>query len=450
MIPLLALSAVSTVCSYLLAFRLSHSVYDKELTNSADSIVTRMTVEGNNVRVTLLPTDTEDIVTHNHKDQFLYQVLSTDGKKLAGLNELPNPQIVPATGESPVFRDDEVNGQPVRVAVFIVPVPDSPLGSVVMQVAETLNSRRELAQNILLGIILPQLVLIGIAGGALRVGVFKGIAPLYKIKDAVERRSPQDLSPIDDGGAPDEVKSLLTAFNALLSRARDDIARQQRFASNAAHQLRTPLAGLNTYLELAEKINKEDELSTMIRQLHNGVDRMTRTVQQLLSLSRAEQAPVPFTSVDLNLVVSDAATDLVPEAIQRNVEIEFQVAESPALIFGDPISLKEMTTNLLENAIRYNRPGGQVVVSVSKDNRSVNLCVEDDGIGIPESERSKVFERFYRISGSDLDVLGSGLGLSIVGEIAKIHRARVEVHDGRERRGTKILVNFPENGVRST
>ncbi|MBX9690934.1 MAG: sensor histidine kinase N-terminal domain-containing protein [Cyanobacteria bacterium] len=444
MVPLLGLSAVSAGCSYLLAYRLSNSVYDKELINSADSVATRFTVQGDQVRVEL-PKDTEEIISHSYKDRFFYQILSSDGGRVAGMDGLPKPASVPSINDPPFFRDETLNGTPIRAVVLRMIPPTTHKGSVIVQVAETLNARRELAQNIMLGIILPQLTLIVIAVLAVRIGIFRSIAPLYEIKDAVDRRSPQDLSPIDDQSAPEEVKSLLRAFNNLFARARDDIARQQRFASNAAHQLRTPLAGLNTYLELAEKLSKDAEMTRMISQLHNGVDRMTRTVQQLLSLSRAEQTSVSFSVVDLNLLVSDATAEIVPEAIRLNIEIEFQVSDVPATVLGDSVSLREMTTNLLENAIRYNKSGGHVLVSVTRTGGLVNLSVEDNGVGIPESERTRVFERFYRVSGSDLDVVGSGLGLSIVGEIAKLHQAEIELHNGRDNCGTRILVKFPEN-----
>ncbi|HMO21664.1 MAG TPA: histidine kinase dimerization/phospho-acceptor domain-containing protein, partial [Candidatus Melainabacteria bacterium] len=143
---------------------------------------------------------------------------------------------------------------------------------------------------------------------------------------------------------------------------------QRRFASNAAHQLRTPLAGLKTYAQLAEKETDLEKVKELVRTQVNGLDRMTRTVQQLLSLSKAEHAitrTATFKPVDLNIIVSDATTDIVPESIERQVELDFQAEESQALVEGDSISLRELTTNLLENAIRYNRPGGTVVINVT-------------------------------------------------------------------------------------
>ena len=446
LVPLLGLSFLTAGCSYLLARHLTKVVFDKQLINSADSVASRVQVLGESVRVDL-PANAEEIFSNNNKDAFFYQILSPDGRRLAGEPGMAQPLSAPAVGESPFFRDETVRGQDVRVAVIRMLAPESPMGSVVIQVAETMNSREELTGQILLASILPQLILIICAVVAVRIGISRGLLPLNKIRQAVDSRSSRDLSPIDDQSAPEEVKSLLTALNGLLYQAKTDIQRQQRFASNAAHQLRTPLAGLQTYLELIEKMSKDEEVDGMVHNLHSGVDRMIRTVQQLLSLSRAEYAATTskgFVEIDLNTVVTDAATDIVPESIEREVELDFQSSESPAFINGDEISLKEMTTNLLENAIRYNSKGGQVKVAIT-NNGSVELVVEDDGVGIPEDERSRVFERFYRVSGTSAQVTGSGLGLSIVGEIARAHDAEVSIDAGSDGKGTRISIRFPDS-----
>ncbi|MBI1271656.1 hypothetical protein GC174_14610 [bacterium] len=444
-IPLTTLLVVSALCTYLLAQYFTTDLYDRQLINTADSVAGRIRVVGSKVKVDL-PRGAEEIFRHNNRDEFYYQIFAPYGLRLAGDEHLPAPEVAPAVGEPPIFKSSKIHGKDVRIAIIRMLAPESPMGSVIIQVAETKNARTELIQQILAGIVLPQLLIITIAVVAVRVGISKGLSPLNKISAAIGERSPQDLSPINLKIVPDEVTNFIMALNDLLERARQDITRQRRFASNAAHQLRTPLAGLKTYAQLAEKETDLEKVKELVRTQVNGLDRMTRTVQQLLSLSKAEHAITrtsTFKPVDLNIVVSDATTDIVPESIERQVELDFQAEESQALVEGDSISLRELTTNLLENAIRYNRPGGTVVINVTNKD-TIDLIIEDDGIGIPEGERERVFERFYRVTGSDLDITGSGLGLAIVYEIARAHNAEVAISEGAEGKGTRVKVTFPK------
>lgn len=443
-IPLTSLLIVSALCTYLLAQYFTTDLYDKQLINSADSVAGRIRVLGSKVTVDL-PRGVEAIFRHNNRDDFYFQVFAPYGLRLAGDDTLPAPEDAPAVGEPPIFKDTIVKGKKVRVAIIRMLAPESPMGSVIIQVAETKNARNELTQQIIAGIVLPQLLIITSAVVAVRVGITKGLRPLKKISQAIGRRSPQDLSPINLKIVPDEVTTFIMALNDLLERARLDISRQRRFASNAAHQLRTPLAGLKTYAQLAQKEDDVEKIRDLLQTQTDGFDRMTRTVQQLLSLSKAEHAITrasSFKPVDLNIIVSDATTDIVPESIERQVELDFHSDDTQALVDGDQVSLRELTTNLLENAIRYNRPGGTVTIQVVS-NQTIDLVIEDDGIGIPEGERERVFERFYRVTGSDLDITGSGLGLAIVSEIAKAHNATVEISEGSEQKGTRISVSFP-------
>lgn len=450
MIPLSVLSIASAVGSFILARNIAQEVYDQQLINCADSIAARIRVDGEKVTVDFTSTAAKPF-SKKAKDAFLYEILSPDGKRLAGDTRIPSPKRAPKVGQRPHFRFETIEGHEVRIGVIRMLAPESPLGSVVIQVGETLHSRTDLTNLIVLGILAPQLILIGCAFLAVRIGIANGLKPLKHIVKATVARSEHDLSAIEDMHAPDEVKPLLEALNGLLARAREDIARQQRFASNAAHQLRTPLAGLQTYLELIEKMAKDPQLEAMVSQLHGGVERMIRTVQQLLSLSKAEYAAVSIDTrkpIDLNEIVSDATTDIVPESIKRDIELDFQACPTQAMIRGDAVGLKELTTNLLENALRYNQPGGLVTVAVT-NNGGVTLIVEDNGRGIPEEERPRVFERFYRAA-SNIDVQGSGLGLSIVTEIARAHDATVDVATGSSGKGTRFSVRFPAVEATST
>ena len=444
-IPLTTLLVVSALFTYLLAQHFTTDLYDKQLINTVDSIAGRIRVTGSKVKVDL-PRGAEEIFRHNNRDEFYYQVFAPYGLRLAGDSHLEAPEDAPAVGEDPIFKETTIRGKKVRVAIIRMLAPESPMGSVIIQVAETENARAELIRQLLAGIVVPQLLIIFSAILAVRIGISKGLKPLATISNAIAKRSDNDLSPINLKIVPDEVTPFIMTLNDLLEKARQDINSQRRFGSNAAHQLRTPLAGLKTYADLALKESKVEKIKEHLKNQQAGVDRMTRTVQQLLSLSKAEHSGTrssTFKPVDLNLVVSDATTDIVPESIERQIELDFQAEEPQSLVHGDPISLREMTTNLLENALRYNTPGGKVSINVT-NNDTVDLIIEDDGIGIPEGERERVFERFYRVTGSDQGASGSGLGLAIVAEIAKAHNATLKVEEGSEGKGCRFIASFPK------
>lgn len=448
MVPLLILLIVSAVCSYVMSMYLSREAYDKALLNSIDSIGTRLLTKNGSLSLGPMPQRTRALLTHDGKDIFLYEVFSTDGKLLTADQGLPKPPQLAKTGGTVDLKYEVIGSSVFRVAQFRARIQEPNWNEVIIQAGETLNARKEYRRKLLLGIVIPQMILLSLAVLAVWISIEKGIKPLKSISDVVRKRSPADLSPITEHNAPDEVKSFLTTLNGLFVRINEDMERQHRFAANAAHQLRTPLAGMKTYLEIMEKNSRDPEFTKMVSQMNEGVDRLIRTVQQLLSLSRAEQGGAnrldSYELIDLNLVVEDALTEVVPESLKRNIELDLSTPEQPCRVRGNAISLKELTTNLLENAIKYNSPGGHVSVRVS-NGRQVQLSVEDDGQGIPLKERAKVFERFYRVSNTNnLDVEGSGLGLSIVREIARIHGATVTVDSGADSKGTKFTLTFPE------
>ena len=408
---------------------------------TADSVLAHARVDNGRISLSM-PERIEQMLTDN-KDQLLYEIFTPEHELLAGDAKLGVPLEWPSDSLPVLFHDQIIDGQQFRVVASKTTIGKTM--PVILQVGETRYTRLQYRRSILLSIFIPQLILITSALLAVWLGIGKGLNPLNKVRQAVAARSPADLSPLPEQNAPFEVHALITAINGLLSRIREDMARQERFASNAAHQLRTPLAGIKTYLELMGKMAKDKEMTAMVAEVSTGVDRITRTVQQLLSLSRAEHAGGNYTSntVDLNEIVSEATTDVVPESISRKVELELSTANAPLLIKGEPVSLKELTTNLLENAIRYNSAGGHVKI-ITANGSEAQLIVEDDGMGIPENERNRVFERFYRVRrSSDVDVEGSGLGLSIVSEIAKAHGASVNIGVGSSGKGTKIVVCFP-------
>ncbi len=317
-----------------------------------------------------------------------------------------------------------------------------------VQVAETLEKRSQLANEIIRGVIVPQFVVLPIAVVLVWFGLSRGLAPLADLQQRIRLRQPDDLSPIDARGAPEEIAPLVSSFNELLARLSQNIEMQQRFLADAAHQMKTPLAGLRTQAELAVRETDPQELRRTLRHIAVSTERATHLINQLLALARAEYQgsdPSRFEVVDLVPLARDLVRDSVAEAIARQIDLGFEEPEQSARVVAAPMLVREMLKNLLDNALRYTPRGGSVTVRIRKLEGSVYLEVEDNGPGIPEGERQRVFDRFYRILGTNVD--GSGLGLAIVREIAEQHDALIRVGSSLastdpQRPGTLISVEF--------
>ncbi|CAN5512629.1 sensor histidine kinase [soil metagenome] len=446
LVPLLTLALCSALIGNMLGVAMARDIYDKQLLNSADSVVARIRTKENQITVDL-PPSARNILRHNNHDEFYYQVLSPDGQVVFGDKNLPSPAM-PIDGE-PSFRTTNVNNRELRVVVVSVTSSDPDGEPLLVQAAETRNSRTELAAQLTLTIFLAQLLIIVSGAVAIYFGVQRGLLPLVKVKRAVEGRAVGDLSPLTVE-APLELVSLINALNGLFLQLDQDIELQKRFIANAAHQLRTPLAVLGTYCALAQKLVKEEEAQDVLSQLDQAIVRMTQMVSRLLSLARTEPA-VTMTRVnrtfDLNSVASSSTANHVPEAIRRKIELEFRGLAQPALILGDEASVEELLNNLIENSLTYVPAGGNILVETSVNGNSVSLKVEDDGPGIPVAERTRVFERFYRVPGTEQP--GTGLGLSIVKEIVSAHKANISItesHLNNGGGGTCITVSFPKVG----
>jgi two-component system sensor histidine kinase TctE len=261
----------------------------------------------------------------------------------------------------------------------------------------------------------------------------------------VAARSHLDLSPVaphDD--VPGEVHPLLQAINDLMARLDEVLTFQNRFIADAAHQLRTPVAGLKAHIEVALREDDPAQTRQALAHLYTAVERMSRLVSQLLSLARNEPSTVKkleLAPVDLSRLVFDTTMEWVPEAYKKDIDLGFEGEGPHVTIKGDVMRLTELINNLLDNAIRYSRRSGKVTVRVLAHPRP-RVSISDDGPSIPIEERQRVFERFHRLLGSHTD--GSGLGLAIVREIAALHHADVTLDDDSDGVGNTFTVSFPE------
>ena len=436
LIPLTLLFLADAIGSFIVARHLSDQVYDNELLEIARELTLHVKADG--VRTTFnLEKDAERTLLLDQYDEVHYAVRTKDGTSIAG-----DADILPPTrpGPGPTYYDSALGGTPVRVVQLST--TDGAAGGVTVAVAETRVKRHGLVNAIMIGVILPQLLLIVIAGIVLWAGVARGLAPLARLQQAVAARSHLDLSPVSVPEIPVEVHPLVTAINDLMTRLEEILTYQSRFIADAAHQLRTPVAGLKANVEVALREEDPAQAKQTIAHLYTAVDRMSRLVAQLLSLARNEPTilrKLELAPLDLSKLAFDVTLEWVPEAYRRNIDLGFEGVEPHATVRGDATRLTELINNLLDNAIRYSRDNGRVTVRVAS--QPSRLSVSDDGPLIPVDERERIFERFHRLLGTHAD--GSGLGLAIVQEIAKLHDAKITLSEDADGLGNTFTVMFP-------
>jgi two-component system sensor histidine kinase TctE len=442
LIPLSILWLLSAVATFYFANRYANVAYDRALLDSARTLGAEIMVKNGAISLDL-PEIAWKILRYNKQDKIYFQVLGPAGELIYGDQAIPHPPGEEIILDKPQFHNGVVAGEPIRIASYYHALePDRRNRVVLVQAAETLTKRRVLAEEILLGMLVPLLLLIGLAAISVWMGVGYALVPLGQLALAINSRSHRDLSPISAGNAPLEVHPLLHSTNALMARLSEVLQAQQRFIANASHQLRTPLAGLKMQTDYALRQKDPAELQRALTQINAGVERTTHLVQQLLSLARAEITPsqaLPFEPVDLNQLVRETTTEWVPEALKKAIDLGYEGPGGVIRVHGNPLLLREMLVNVLDNAIRYTPQGGCVTVHLSQRSSPL-LVVEDNGPGVPSDQQSLVFERFHRVLGNNDE--GSGLGLAIVREIVHAHHARVWLTTPAEGRGTCVNIEF--------
>ncbi len=316
------------------------------------------------------------------------------------------------------------------------------MGLQTIQVGQPIALRRELATDVALRILIPILAALPLFGALIWLMVGHGLAPVARLARTIASRSATSLAPLPADRLPEEVAPLIASLNGLLARLEQSFGLQRRFAADAAHELRTPLTALGLQIQLLERAKTDAEHASAVARLREGVKRATRLVEQLLVMARLEPdaADRPADRVDLGALANSVANDFAPLAEARGVTLDVDAEENVATL-GSEDALRILLSNLVDNAIRYTIPGGTILVRVSSAAGDSILEVADDGPGIPESERPRVFDRFYRVAGTDQP--GSGLGLAIVRQVADLHRARVELGAGLGGAGLAVRVRFP-------
>ena len=418
-----------------------NKAYDRGLTASAQLIAER-TYSSHGEVVVDLPYAALDV----SNERVFYGVFWPDGEVITGYEDLPHPS---PTNDAVVVRDATYRGEPVRLVMMRKPLYDPEQAnatSVHVIVAETVDGRSSLAREIFVDGLRSQGLLLAVGLLLLWVVITRALQPMTRLGEAFARRRDEDLTPVESPGIPSEVKPLIDAVNHHMHRIEAMMQARKRFVADAAHQLRTPLVVLRTQVDYGLRQADPLESRAALEGVGHSVRHMHRLTDQLLSLSSAEAInglARQRADVNLQALAQTVLMDLMPLALSRQIDLGFEPASSdPGPVWGHEALLREMLSNLVDNALRYTELGGEVTVQLSVEPGAVLLTVTDTGPGIPVEERAKVFHRFYRILGR-ARTDGSGLGLAIVREIVSAHAGQVSLHDGPGGVGLSVQVRLP-------
>jgi two-component system sensor histidine kinase TctE len=443
--PLAVLIAINAGLSYFGALEAVARAYDRCLGASIKSIAERVHSLEGQISVDI-PSSTFATFDADTPERVYHAILAPDGTLVTGYGELKPPAGLADDG-SLRFAGAKFRGIPIRVGAMRKRLYDPALAGgdlVTIVFAESTDSRRSLATDLFFESLKRQVLIIALGALVLLFALRSAFRPLLALHDAIEQRAEEDLTPIAARDVPSEVHPLLRAINHHMERISAMLESRRRFLTDAAHQIRTPLAVLTTQAEVGARQTDPAAMHDTFNHLLRSLGNTQRMANQLLALSRAEPANGLIgekAPCDVTELAREVAGDLVPLALAKDIEIAFE-GEVAAPVAGNAAMLREMVANLVDNAIRYSSAGTQVVVSTACEGDQAVLAVTDQGPGIAPEERAQVFRRFYRILGQG-NAEGSGLGLAIVREIALGHDGQVLLEDGPDGRGLRVRVLLP-------
>ncbi|HEV7813686.1 MAG TPA: sensor histidine kinase [Janthinobacterium sp.] len=439
--PVLLINLAGGALTYVLAWVPAQTAFDQGLQDAAGALSARLSAGSGSVRIDL-PRQAEQVLRADQADAIYFVVRDGAGRVLAGDADFP-PLRRTAVLKTPLAYDGAVRGEAVRIVALRAEAGGQ---TVDIGVAKTLRKRRQIRSAILRALMLLETVFTLASVGMIWFSVTNGLLPLNRMRADLNGRGGDDLaadlSPIASGDVPYELEPVVGAFNGLLDKVRAGARAQHDFLANVAHQLRTPLAGLQTQLEWLEKRHQgEAETAYSIRLMLSSTERMIRQTNQLLALARAEPShfeKARLEALQLDKLVEEAIQHFVEEAAKKSIDLGFDLAATG--VTGDRFLLRDLIDNLIDNAIRYTPEHGVVTVSCFPDGQAGVLAVEDSGPGIPPAKRELVFNRFVRL---DDKTTGSGLGLAIVRDIASAHGAAIGVDAPASGQGAVFSVRFP-------
>jgi two-component system sensor histidine kinase TctE len=433
--PLTLLMLVGGFADYRASMFFMLTAYDQSLADAAFAQAAVIKVVDGRIR-TQLPPPAQLGAHGNRAETFFYSIWGPDHVLVAGDPQLP---AASSSEGNPSYADAWLGEERIRVVTYRMPTS---AGMATINVGETTN-RRDVARHfIITSTWLTDFILIDATLFMVLVGVRFGLRPLVAVRAQIEARSPRELRPLETGAVPTEVRPMVDALNGLFEVLREAARSQRQFVADAAHQLRTPIAGLLGHLELLAQDPAARGLESNLATLRDGVSRVAHSANQLLALARAEPSANladRFENIELRSLIERVIERNVDRSVRAGLDLGADVAS--ATVTGSAWLIEDLLGNLVDNALSYTPAGGRVTVRCGGGVREPYLEIEDDGPGIPEAERGRVRQRFYRLPGSQGH--GCGLGLSIVEEIARLHRADVTIDSGAGGCGTRIRVQFP-------
>ncbi|HKT42138.1 MAG TPA: sensor histidine kinase N-terminal domain-containing protein [Rhodanobacteraceae bacterium] len=441
-IPLLAVLVGGGIINYVMGLHYANKVYDRWLLDSAEAIGDLVNSDAGRNE---LSDQARILLQFSVKERNEFAVRSLRYGVLAGNDDLPQPSPKGSQG-SPVFTNFLDRGQPMRMASVFLANKADPGDVLVISTAETINKRRALARELLVSTVPIELLLIGVAMALVWLGINRGLRVLDPLAHEIRMREAGDLSPLRTIDAPLEVQPLVATIDALLGRLDRMLRQQQRFIADAAHQLRTPLAGLRLQAERA----LADPRPETVREALAHVERLSagtaRAAGQLLAMARA-QAPDESlgaaTPLDMARLVRDEVAARVPDALAKGIDLGYRGPEHGITVIGDAVLLRELLGNLVDNASRYGaRAGAAVTVELQPSaNDGCTMAVQDNGPGVAPELIPRLGERFFRAMGNGHE--GTGLGLAIVREIAERHGAELSISNHNDPHGLRVEIRFP-------
>lgn len=444
LVLLVPLILVTLWVSYRAMLHYANEAFDRSLARRAYALADQVEVLSGKVLLDLTKS-AHSILEFDPTDVFYYRVIGPGGEQLYGSTELALPATFkkrPKPNQL-VFFDTVIEGNKVRVAAYTLSLRGtSAAGSVLILAGETTDKRTQLADDVLMTVFLPMIAVIGLMIYAVSLTLNMSLKPVNAIRQAVARRGSHDLDPIEIKKLPTEIEPLLKEMNRLMSDLRNLHDSRQRFLADSAHQLRTPLASMRAQTELAIRSLHDENSRAALSSLLTSLDRQSRLVNQLLALSRAEnaQADPVRSEVRLDELARSVTAEWVPRALQRGIEIGFESPHGAVAMLGNDLAIIEALANLLDNALRYCRPGDQVTVMTYATDGQACLAVSDSGPGVPPEALEKLFQRFYRVPGSQAE--GCGLGLAIVRQVAMAYGGEAFARNKLEG-GLEVGMCFP-------
>lgn len=441
LLPQLLLMAAGGWLAYRIALASAEKAIDQTLTLWVRALARQVKPIGSGLLIDL-PRAAQDLIELDPQDRVSYTVSSPPGRFLLGNAQLPAPPLAP--GAAPLLYDAEHAGRALRVAALEIDYGEAAAPQRLrVQVAKSRAEQRRLATELLADVLAPMAALMLLLGALGWAGIRHGLAPLTRLSAQLRNRQATALLPIELDQAPREVLSLAQAVNALLAAVRRSLGKEKRFLNDAAHQLRTPLAGLIGQAELALSESDPQALRERLGKVLAGAQRSAHLVHQLLALARNE-AEVALKPLDLAELAREVAREHAPRALAAGIDLGF---EGPAhcATLGEPLLLREALVNLIDNALRYAGAPCAVTVEVGQAAGQVWLAVRDDGVGVAPAALAHLFERFWRASDTPG---GCGLGLAIVAEVAARHAGTAHAQ-ALSPQGLCIRMNWPSAPVQT-